>query len=120
MEESATRTSAKQRIIIGLIALLMLGSFVAIYVGIVMGQRDTTNAIDPTKTAELKSAYDAKKAEVDEAAATLSDQYLEEMKGYKESEVRSYNATTANEGGLQVTDLKAGDGRTLAEGDTDT
>ena len=118
MEESATRTSAKQRIIIGLIALLMLGSFVAIYVGIVMGQRDTTNAINPTKVAELKDAYTAKQAEVDAAAASLSDQYFEEMKGYKDSAVRSYNATSANEGGLQITDLKAGDGRTLAEDDT--
>lgn len=118
MEESATRTSAKQRIIIGLIALLMLGSFIAIYVGIVLGQRDTTNNIDPTKVAELKDAYTAKQNEVNDAAKELSDQYLDEMKGYKESEVRSYNATSANEGGLQTTDLKVGDGRTLAEGDT--
>ena len=119
MEESATKTSAKQRIIIGFIALLMLGSFVAIYAGIVLGQRDTTDSIDPTKVAELKDAYDAKQAEVDEAAATLSDRYLEEMKGYKENNVRSYNSESINNAGLQTNDITVGDGRTLEENDTD-
>lgn len=116
MEEKATRTSAKQRIFIGVIAVLMLGSFVAVYIGIVAGRGNQTNNVDQEKVAALQKEYQDKNAEVEAEAAKWSDKYFNDFKQYK-SEVKSYNASTVNGDGLKTTDIKVGTGRELGESD---
>ena len=117
MEEKATRTSAKQRIIIGVIALLMLGSFLAVYIGIVMGnQGNSTPKIDQNKVAELQKEYTAKQKEVDTETAKWSKKYFDDFKQFK-SQVKSFNSSTANSDGIKTTDVRVGTGRTLEKSD---
>lgn len=119
MQEKSTKTSFKQRLFIGFIAFLMLGSFVAVYVFMVLGNdEDSSKAnVDQAKVSELLTAYSEASSAVDEATKPLSDKYFKEFSGYK-SEVKSYNSTTANSEGLKTKDLKAGTGAKLAENDT--
>ena len=120
MEEKATRTSTKQRIFIGFIAFLLLGSFVAVYAGIVLGKNgdatSTNSNVDQAKVNELLKAYTEASSAADEATKPLSDKYFAEFSKYK-SEVKSYNSSTANDEGLKTKDLKVGTGATLKESD---
>ena len=119
MDEKLTKTSLKQRIFIGFIAFLMLGSFAAVYIGIAFGgdgsNSDKQNAdVDQTKVSELLKEYTDKKAVADEAAKPLSDKYFPELKEYR-SEVKAYNANSINEGDLTTTDLKKGNGTSIGD-----
>lgn len=123
MEEKLTKTSWKQRLIIIIVAVVMLGSFIAVYMGIVLGSNkststDTSSKVDEAKINELTEQYTAKKAEVDKAAKSLNDKWLPTLKKYK-SEVKSYNSATANNEGLKTKDLEVGKGKELKSGDTD-
>lgn len=118
MDEKSLKTSWWQRVVIIIVAVLLLGSTMLAYMFIVMNgnsgsANNTDEAID-----ELTAQYDAKNAELAEASKPLSDKYLESFKSYK-SNVKSYNAANANADGLKTTDLKVGDGKTLAENDKD-
>lgn len=116
MSGKSLKTSTFQRIVIIAIALLMLGSTIATYIIIVAaGNKSSQNNAELTAA---EQAYTAKQTEINEYAKTLSDKYFDTMKPYRSERVRSYNATTANEEGLKKKDLKEGDGRELAEGDT--
>lgn len=109
MDEKALKTSPKQRIAIGIIALLLLGSTVAVYAAIVI---NGSKANDKNKTANSDQAQ-TQMAELgvklQEKSEEFSKKYLDEMKGYKDK-VRSYNAATANSEGLKSEDLKEGSG----------
>lgn len=118
MDEKATRTSRKQRIIILVIAFLMLGSFVAVYIGIIAGSKNQQSKVDPEKVAALQKDMNTKQAEVDAEAANWSAKYFDNFKQYK-SEVKSYNATTVKDDGLQTKDLQVGTGRELQDKDKD-
>lgn len=120
MEEKSLKTSVWQRVIIIVIAILLLGSTVLTYMFIVMGSSNsnTSSSVDEDKVNELIAEYDAKQAEIDEAAKPLSDKYFDEFKKYQ-SNVKAYNSATANSKVLETEDLKVGTGKTLAEGDTD-
>ena len=118
MDEKELKTSTKQRVIIAIIAILMLGSIIAGYAAIVMngGKSSSTSdepKVDEAKVAEYKEAYDKLQAEFSEAA---KDDY-EEFIAYK-SEIKAYNEASANENGLQTRDLKKGSGDKIDE-DTD-
>lgn len=120
MDQDSLKTSVKQRIFIAVIAVVMLGSIIASYAAIVIGGNSATNSADPeleAKISELSKKYEAKSAEVNAASTTLSDQYFAEFSAYK-SEVKAYNESSANDNGLQSTDLKIGTGRELTDGDT--
>jgi len=110
MQEKDLKPSTKQRLIFALVAAILLGSSVAAYVMIVMGN-GTVNYAKMTME-QLQTAYSEKTAEIDAEAAELSSQYFEEFKSYKKN-VKGYNSSTANSGGVQATDLKEGDGATI-------
>ena len=113
MEEKALKTSPKQRIIIAIIAALLLGSSVAVYVAIVLGN-NTVNYSKMTLT-QLESAYSSVYADYEARATSLSSQYFDEFKSYKPN-VKAYNSNTANSNGVVSSDLKEGDGATVENG----
>lgn len=115
MPESELKTTLKQRIFIFIIALLMLFSTIAAYIILIMNNK---NSIDKNqKIAELQTKLSEKQSEVATQAKELSNRHLETLKSYR-SEVRAYNANTANSGGIIKRDLKAGDGQEITEGFT--
>ena len=122
MDEKSVKTSPKQRLFIGLIAFVMLGSIIASYAAIVISGESSSSSSSDDATTDLINTYsrlyEEKTAEIDEAAVPYSDQYYSEFVAYK-SEVKAFNETSANEGGLVKTDLKVGTGRELTDGDTD-
>lgn len=119
MDAKSLKTSWWQRVIIIAVAVLLLGSTVLAYLFIVMSNGDGgNNNNSDTEIAEITAKYDEKTAELDELSKPLSDKYYENFKSYQ-SNVKAYNAATANSSGLVTTDLKEGTGKTLTEGDTD-
>lgn len=121
MEEKELKTSLKQRIFIGIIAILMLGSMVAGYALIVAagsGNNDTDSSedsgISEEKKAQYQSEYDAKVEEFSKATKSDFDRFMK----YK-SEIKAYNETSANEGGVQTKDLEKGSGKTLTADDSE-
>ncbi|MBR3180633.1 FKBP-type peptidyl-prolyl cis-trans isomerase [Candidatus Saccharibacteria bacterium] len=111
MEEKALKTSWKQRLVIGLIAFLLLGSSIAIYVFIVLGQEVDYSRMTTT---QLQTAYEKTTNEYTEIASELSNKYFDEFVAYK-SNVKGYNSNTANANGVTTKDLKEGDGEELGE-----
>ncbi|MBR3257120.1 FKBP-type peptidyl-prolyl cis-trans isomerase [Candidatus Saccharibacteria bacterium] len=111
MEEKALKTSWKQRIVIGLIAVLLLGSTIAIYAFTVLG-----NEVDYSKMTQtqLETAYEQTYSEYEAEVSALSSQYYNEFVAYK-TNVKAYNTTTANSGGVVMKDLKEGTGADLPE-----
>lgn len=117
MDENSLKTSLKQRIIIVVVALLLLGSTILTYMLIVLSQSNNTS--NTAKLAELEAQYNAKAAEYQEAAKSVGEKYFSQLKKFADKQIKSYNSTTANNEKLKITDLQAGTGRTLTEGDTD-
>ena len=117
MDEKSLKTSRWQRLGILIIAILLLGGTVFAYLFIFMGSSSSDTSNDEL-IADLTEQYDAKAAELEAAAAPLSDQYFDDFSGYL-SEVKAYNAASAEAEVLGVKDLKTGTGKTLEEGDTD-
>lgn len=122
MEEKELKTSVKQRIFIGVIAVLMLGSMIAGYALIVAsgGKAATsTESSDDSKiTQEKKNQYQSEyDKKVKEFASATKDDYDRFMK-YK-SEIKAFNETSANEGGVQIKELEKGSGKTLTAKDSD-
>ena len=119
MDEKSLRTSWKQRIVIIIIAVFMLGSTLATYIAVVIvnNNKSDSDKKSPELT-KLEEEYSAKQSEINEYANELAKKYFDEFKGYK-SNVKSYNAETVNKEGLTTKDLKKGDGKKLAEGDKD-
>lgn len=122
MEEKELKTSTKQRVVIIIIAVLMLGSIIASYVAIILNgsknmKSDTvtdTTEISEEKIAQYEEAYLKKEAELKEATKDDFDEFI----NFK-SEIVAYNEASANEGGIKIKDLKVGSGRELTDGDTD-
>ena len=119
MDEKELKTSPKQRFVIILIAVIMLGSIIASYIAIVLNGNksssgSTTSKIDQAKIDEYEVAYNEKLAEFSEKT---KDDYNKFIK-YK-SEIKAYNETAANENGVQAVDLEKGSGEKIAEGDTE-
>ena len=119
MEEKSLKTSRWQRIGILCIAILLLGGTVFAYLFIFMSGSSSSSSSDNEELiADLTEQYDAKAAELEAAAAPLSDQYFDDFSGYL-SQVKAYNAASADAEVLGIKDLKTGTGKTLEEGDTD-
>lgn len=118
MEEKELKTSLKQRIFIGVIAVLMLGSVIAGYALIVANGGKTSattddegsTTISEEKIAEYQAEYDAKIAEFAEASKDDYNKFI----SYK-SEIKAFNETSANEGDVQVKELVSGSGATIDE-----
>ncbi|MBQ3261354.1 FKBP-type peptidyl-prolyl cis-trans isomerase [Candidatus Saccharibacteria bacterium] len=109
MEENMLKTSWKQRVVIALVAAILLGSSVAIYVAIILGGN-----VDYTKmtTTQLETAYEKAYEEINTYASTLSAQHFNNLLSYK-SNVKAFNKNTANDNGVTSKDLKEGDGETV-------
>ena len=116
MDEKELKTSLKQRIFIGIIAVLMLGSVIAGYALIVANggktsaTTDDDSSISEEKITEYQAEYDAKTAEFAEASKDDYDKFI----SYK-SEIKAFNETSANENGVQVKELVSGSGAIIDE-----
>jgi len=111
------KTSPKQRLIIIAIAILMLGSTFAMYVGIVLNYQQAskasqTSSLTDEETQRLQELLNEYQANIDAQAKELSDKYFETFKQYR-SRVKAYNAADVT--GLKVKDLKVGSGREITE-----
>jgi len=116
MEENLLKTSTKQRIFTIIIAIIMLGSTIAMYAVIILGGKKS--AANQTTISGLEQEYTTKANEVNEAALEYSDRYLTTLTQYQ-SEVKGFNANTANSGSIVKRDLEIGTGRELTASDTD-
>ena len=119
MEEKELKTSTKQRVVIIIIAIIMLGSIIASYAAIIINGGKSSSGSDESgiseaKILEYENDYNAKLAEFKDATKSDFDKFV----AYK-SEIKAYNETSANTGGVQTQDLLKGSGRKLAEGDSD-
>ena len=120
MPEKELKTSLKQRIVIIIIAIILLGSTIAAYVAtIVIGDlQKASSKINNEELTALEDEYSAKQSEINEYGNELSKKYFDTMKSYT-SRIKAYNATSVNNDGLKTKDLKEGTGRELKDGDTD-
>lgn len=115
--EKELKTSTGQRVAIGIIAFIMLGSIIASYAAIIVGQN--SNSSSETKLSDERMAYySSKYAEKLNTFKEVSASDYEVFSKYR-SEVKAYNETSANESGVQARDLLAGTGRTLEDKDSD-
>ena len=118
MDEKQLKTSPWQRVIICVVALLLLGSTVLTYLFIVMSSNNAKQSNDE-RIAQLEDEYDAKLASLNEVNDGFADGYFKDLQSYQKSQVKTYNAATANSEKLKINDLKVGNGREVKEGDTD-
>ena len=97
MEEKELKTSPKQRIIIGLIAIIMVGSMIASYAAIILNGGGKSSPSEPSKIS------DAKAAEIEKEYEKVSSEFAEATKGDYEkfiqfkSEIKAFNEESANE-----------------------
>ena len=116
MNEAELKTSTKQRVVISIIAVVMLGSIIASYVGIIAsggGGGSKNTDITEEKAQQYNEAYEAKLEEF--KVATESD--FKKFSGQLGA-VAAYDETAANSNGVATKELVVGDGRELASGDT--
>ena len=119
MQEKELKTSVGQRVAIGIIAFFMLGSIIASYAAIIVGNSKSSSSSENQKLSDDRMAY-------------YESKYSEKVKKFKEvsasdyakfspylSEVKAYNESNANGDVVQVRDLAKGEGRTLGEKDGD-
>lgn len=114
MNQNELKTSWGQRIMIAVIAAILLGSTLAVYVSIVLSDSNSssTSGLDEEKIAALEEKYDEKYTEYQATASSLGETYFETLSSYR-SEVSSYNAEAANSVGVSIKDLKVGDGEEI-------
>lgn len=109
MNENELKTSPKQRIVISLIAVVMLGSIIASYVAIILNNSNNNNSgessISPEKVAEYENDYNEKLASFKAATQGDFDKFIQ----YK-GEIKAYNEAAANDGPVATKDLVIGDG----------
>lgn len=118
MQEDMLKTSWKQRLVIALIAAILLGSSLAVYIGIILGKNSTTGSsedgLDQELISRLSDEYSEKAAEVNAEATKYSDKYFDDFVSYK-SRIKAYNSMTINNNGLSHEDLKKGSGEKITE-----
>ncbi len=119
MNEKELKTSPRQRIVISVIAIVMLGSIIASYAAIILGNSNSSTAsgsgaISEEKIIEYENAYNAKLAEFKSVSQSDFDKFYQ-----FHSEISAYNEAAANDGPVATKDLVIGDGREITAGDTD-
>ena len=118
MNEKELKTSPKQRIVISLIAVVMLGSIIASYAAIILngGKSNTASAnsgISQEKIMEYENAYNEVLAKFKAATQSDFDTFIK----YK-GEITAYNETAANNGIVETKDLVVGSGDEITEGNS--
>ena len=116
MQEKELKTSLTQRIIIGIIAILLLSSTIAIYALIVLnGEKNKeTSAAKKEELAAVTKELTVKQDELKVASDKLSKQYFNTLASYR-NKVKAYNATSVDDAGLKVFDLKNGNGTEITD-----
>lgn len=116
MQEKELKTSLTQRIIIGVIAILLLSSTIAIYALIVLnGEKNKeTSAAKKEELAAVTKELTSKQDELKIASDKLSKQYFNTLASYR-NKVKAYNATSVDDAGLKVFDLKNGNGAEITD-----
>jgi FKBP-type peptidyl-prolyl cis-trans isomerase len=117
MQEKELKTSVGQRIAISIIAFFMLGSIIASYAAIIVSNNSSSSKSEEQGLSSERMSY-------------YQDKYAEKLARFKEvsmadfkvfspyiSEIKAYNETAANEGGVVARDLLVGTGRTIGEKD---
>ena len=106
------KTTPKQRIIVALIALFLLGSTFALYAGIVLGfkNQETQQAISNEKVSRFNELYAEYQAREDAQAEELSKKHFDTFKAYR-SNAKAFNAADVNT--LTHKDLVVGKGREI-------
>jgi FKBP-type peptidyl-prolyl cis-trans isomerase len=107
------KTSWRQRVVIMAIVIVLIGSTVALYMGLVLSGGTPSDKSTDDTLAELEAKYTSLQTELESKSAPLSAQYFGEFAPYK-SEVKAYNAAAVTE--LKIEDLKVGDGEEIVEG----
>lgn len=116
MEEKELKTSTGQRVAIGLIALIMVGSIIASYIAIIIGNSNSSSKQELSD--ERIAYYQEKYSKKVNAFKELTADDYKKFSAYL-PEVKGYNETAANENGVQRRDLLAGSGRVLGDEDGD-
>lgn len=118
MREEELKTSPKQRIVIGAIAVIMVLTMIVSYAIIVAGGNKNSSSSQSTisseKIAEYELAYRDKANSFKESTASQYEAFSPYL-----SRIKAYNETSANEGDLSTTDLLIGTGRELTTDDVD-
>lgn len=117
MEAKELRTSTGQRVVITLIAIIMLGSIIASYVAIVAGGSnadDSSTEISDEKKEQYTLAYEQKQAEFKDITVDDYNTFVGQL-----SAIYAFDEEAANSGDVAIKELVVGNGRELAEGDTD-
>ncbi|MBR3163996.1 FKBP-type peptidyl-prolyl cis-trans isomerase [Candidatus Saccharibacteria bacterium] len=114
IKNEEVKTTPKQRIVIVLIALLMLGSTFALYAGLVLNyggksKTSTATAEEQARYTQLLAEYEDK---VNKQADELSAKYFEEFKAQK-ARVKAFNAADIDT--LETEDIKIGDGAEVTD-----
>ena len=118
MEEKEIKTSVGQRVAIGIIAFFMLGSIIASYAAIIVSNSKSDSSETSTLSDERMKYYQTKYAEKLANFKEVSQSDFDKFSPYL-SEIKAYNETSANEGGVEKKDIVKGTGRTLGEKDGD-
>lgn len=118
MEEKELKTSTGQRVAISIIAFVMLGSIIASYAAIIIGNSSKSDSSESKLSDERMAYYQNNYEEKLGAFKEVSKNDFTAFSPYM-SEVKAYNEKTANESGIQIRDLLAGTGRALGEKDGD-
>lgn len=118
MEEKELKTSTGQRVAIGIIAFFMLGSVIASYAAIIVSNSKSSDDSSSKLSDERMKYYEKKYAD---AATKFKETSKSDYNTFSQylSEIKAYNETSANEGGVQARDLLKGSGRTIGEKDGD-
>ena len=114
IQTSDLKTSPGQRIVVILIAILMLGSTIALYMGLILSQKNSSDdaALAAEKEARMNQLYAEYNDEVTARAEELSATYFDQFITYR-SQVKPYNAANAY---FKTEDLKKGTGTEVTEG----
>ncbi len=118
MNESELKTSKKQRFWISVIAIIMVGSFIASYAAIIIaGGTSGSGTGSETLSSERISYYSDKYYKKQAEFETETKNDFAKFSTYL-PEIKAYNETSANENGIQSRDLLVGTGREITDGDT--
>jgi FKBP-type peptidyl-prolyl cis-trans isomerase len=113
IQKSDLKTSTPQRIVIIFIAILMVGSTIALYMGIVLSSRQTPTEADDeaAQIAEIQARMVELDAQLSAHFGPLSDQYFDQLMAFR-PRITSFNAAAAT---FNTIDLRVGDGALVTE-----
>ena len=116
MDQKQLKTAWQTRIVIGIIAFLLLFSTVAVYALIVLSNEKSKKSNDEVskELAAVESELSEKRKVVEDLSDKMSKDYYSTLSKYRSS-VRSYNASSVDNGGLKTKDLKTGSGAEIKE-----